>query len=344
MIDVSVHDGVEVVVLSFVAALVSYAIGTLLMRVARRRAAVGAAAIVVALIPVASFAAGVIVAARAMFVSSHDSAVLAIIVLGAGTAGVLGALALARELVAARREAEAATERERLLEHSRRELVAWVSHDLRTPLAGIRAMAEALDDGVVDDPATTRRYHRQLVEETGRLAHLVNDLFELSRIHAEALQLSFERVSLRDLVSDAIAAVEVIAEAKGVHVDGRVEAPVRDVSASARELSRVVGNLLDNAIRHTPPGGAVIVEVHDTGREAVVSVRDECGGIAQPDLERVFELAYRGDEARTPGGGAGLGLAIAHGFVAAHDGRIQVRNEEGGCRFTIRLPVGPRAA
>jgi len=153
------------------------------------------------------------------------------------------------------------------------------------------------------------------------------------------LQLTFERVSLSDIVSDAIAAASALADTKGVRVDGRLERPVREVSASARELSRVVCNLLDNAIRHTPAGGAVIVEVQDTGSEAVVSVRDQCGGMSERDLERAFEVAYRGDDARTPGDGAGLGLAIAHGFVEAHDGTLRVHNENGGCCFAVHLPV-----
>lgn len=337
-------DAAALVALSFGPALVCFALGNVAMGAVRRRAGVGGAAVLVALIPVVSVAVGAVVAARAMFISAHDLAALTVIVLGAGTAGVLGALALATELVAARREADAAAERERLLERSRRELVAWVSHDLRTPLAGVRAMVEALDDDVVTDEATVHRYHRQLAEEVDRLSHLVDDLFELSRIEADALQLTLERVSLGELVSDAVAATAVVAQAKGIRVGGRVGEPAPEVVASARELTRAVGNLLDNAIRHTPRGGEVVVEVEGRGGQAILSVSDQCGGIPDADLDRVFEVAYRGDAARTPGGGGGLGLAIARGFVEAHDGRIDVRNDDGGCRFTVRLPAaGSRA-
>jgi len=228
-------------------------------------------------------------------------------------------------------------------EESRRQLVAWVSHDLRTPLAGIRAMVEALEDGVVDHPETVARYYRTMARETDRLAGLVDDLFELSRINAGALNLALERIGLEDLVS--VAGVSLAAEAKGITVSGDVASPAPIVELSIPEMGRVVRNLLDNAIRHTPRGGTIRVEatVDADGRAALVSVRDCCGGIPVPDLPRVFELAYRGDAARTPGdGGAGLGLAVARGIVETHHGEITVRNEGQGCRFTIRLPLAGR--
>ena len=230
-------------------------------------------------------------------------------------------------------------------EDSRRQLVAWVSHDLRTPLAGIRAMVEALEDGVVDDPETVARYYRTMGRETDRLAGLVDDLFELSRIQAGAVNLDLEQIALDELVSDAVAGVSLAAEAKGVRLRGDVASPAPVVELSIPEMARVVRNLLDNAIRHTPRGGTVWVEaaVDSDGGAALVSVRDGCGGIPDPDLPRVFEMAYRGDAARTPGdGGAGLGLAVARGLVEAHHGEISVRNEGQGCRFTIRLPLAPR--
>ena len=149
-------------------------------------------------------------------------------------------------------------------------------------------------------------------------------------------------MSLGDVVSDALASAALIAEPKGVAVRGRLAAGAPEVVASERELARVLRNLLDNAIRHTPPGGEVVVDVSSGEGEAVVSVADNCGGIPEHDLGRVFDLAYRGDTARTPGAdaGAGLGLAIARGLVEAHHGAIAVRNEAEGCRFTVRLPTG----
>lgn len=337
-------DTAVLVGLSFGTALAIFGLGSIVLRPGRADEAdppVRAATIVVALIPVASLWIGSMVAAGAMFVSSHDLSALLVVATGSGTAGVLGALRLAAELGEARRRAAEAAEMERVLERSRRELVAWISHDLRTPLAGIRALVEALDDGVVSEDADVRRYHAKLVDESGRLARLVDDLFELSRIQADALALTLEQVSLGDIVSDALAAATVLAEAKGVAVRGQLGKGVPRIAASERELARVLRNLLDNAIRHTPPGGEVVIEVSSDDGHALVSVADECGGIPEHDLRRVFDLAYRGDTARTPGadGGSGLGLAIARGLVEAHHGDIAVRNEADGCRFTVRLPV-----
>lgn len=333
------RDGAVLVALSFGAAFAPYLVGVRATRAAGRHLDVGTAAVVVAAIPLVAVATGTLAAAKAMFLSSHDLAALLVVVVGAGTAGALGALALGTDLAAARRDVEEARARERSLEQSRRELVAWVSHDLRTPLSAVRAMVEALDDRVVTDEPTVQRYHAQIGVEVDRLSRLVDDLFELARIQADAVTLALERVSLGDLVSDAVASVGALAEAKGVRVDGSVGPEQPEVEASSRELTRVVHNLIDNAIRHTPPGGAVVVEVSCEEGAAVVSVTDECGGVPREDLARVFELAYRGDAARSPGGGAGLGLAIARGLVEAHAGDIAVVNEDDGCRFTVRLPL-----
>ncbi|MEU0487212.1 HAMP domain-containing sensor histidine kinase [Streptosporangium sp. NPDC006013] len=232
-------------------------------------------------------------------------------------------------------------ERERALESARRELVAWVSHDLRTPLAGMRAMAEALEDGVVADPETVGRYHRQIRLEVDRLSGMVDDLFELSKIHAGALRLSRNRIGLGDLVADALAGVEQLARAKGVRLAGEVD-PVIPVQADAAELSRALRNLVVNAIRHTPGDGTVLVRASIEGQIACLSVADCCGGIPADDLPRVFDVAFRGEAARTPsadGAGAGLGLAIARGIVEAHEGAIGVVNSGPGCRFEIRLPI-----
>lgn len=250
---------------------------------------------------------------------------------------------IARTLDQAYRRLRLSHERERALESARRELVAWVSHDLRTPLAGMRAMAEALEDGVVDDPETVARYHRQIRLEVDRLSDMVDDLFELSRIHAGALRLSRHRIGLGDLVADALAGVEQLARAKGVRLTGDV-GPVVPVQADAGELSRALRNLVVNAIRHTPGDGTVWVRADVRDGVACLSVTDCCGGIPPGDLPRVFDVAFRGEAARTPradgaGAGAGLGLAIARGIVEAHQGSIGVVNTGPGCRFEIRLPL-----
>ena len=256
---------------------------------------------------------------------------------------------LSAELSATSARLAESRQRERALETSRRELIAWISHDLRTPLAGLRAMAEALEDGVADDPA---RYHARIRTEVDRLTGMVDDLFELSRIQAGALTLTLSRVSVYDLVGDAIAGAYPLARERGVHLVGDQVAPA-PVEVDSREITRVLGNLLINAIRSTPMDGTVAVAARRERTEVVVSVTDGCGGIDEQDLPRVFETGWRGGSARTPRSaatpsgavqhhgdtGAGLGLAIVRRIVEAHEGRATVRNVHGGCCFEIALPA-----
>jgi signal transduction histidine kinase len=324
-------------------------------------------------------AVGAWLGGRAMFYSDHDLSVLGVLLLASGASGAvvailagdrlaqstdqlvavareIGAGAIARgdrssataelsrlgeELDLASRRLEEARRREQMVEQSRRELVAWVSHDLRTPLAGLRAMTEALEDGLADDPETVARYHHAMHAEVDQLSGLVDDLFELSRAQAGAIRLELERLSLTDLVSDAIAGLAPIAASKGVHLEGRIASADTDLAGSAPELTRALRNILENAVRHTPADGSVIVEVGRTGEDAFVSVADTGGGVPDDALPRLFDPGFRVDPARTPGGGAGLGLAIARSFVEAHHGRITVRNDGGGACFTVWLPLSP---
>lgn len=355
--------------------------GLALVHATRRRSLrfqIVAAALVV-LLPVAI---GAWVAARAMFLVEHDLGTLGVILVAAGTVGVGTALAIGRrvgiasdelievargfghdapvqaevgpdvpeelaqlysELQEAAFRLQDARERERALESSRRELVAWVSHDLRTPLSAIRALAEALEDGMVEDPATIKRYHAMLNAEAERLTGLVDDLFELSRTQAGVLKLEFEKVSLADLVSDALASASAAAVTKGVHLEGHLAGDAPELRASAPEMMRALRNILENAIRHTPSDGTILVEAGADGDHAYVSVQDSGGGISDADLPRIFDVAFSGDNARTPGSGAGLGLAIARGLVEAHSGEVVVQNRPGGACFTVRLPLATPA-
>jgi signal transduction histidine kinase len=333
---------------------------------------------VIAAVTVAATLAGVVVISMEMFISHKDLDVVLTVVVIAGIAGLAVALLLGRRVSAASRLMRSAVQevgmggqyrrpsavlpaelavlsteletahgllveawdRERALESSRRELVAWVSHDLRTPLAGLRAMAEALEDGVVADQPTIGRYHSQIRRETDRLTLMIDDLFELSRIHAGALRLSCQLVGLGDLIGEALTSAEPLARAKGVQLYGFSDSRL-PVFVDSSEVGRALGNLIVNAIRHTPSDGTVEIVADEDSGMAKVSVSDSCGGIPAEHLARVFDVAFRGEAARTPGPdeGAGLGLSIARGIIEAHSGQIAVRNAGKGCQFVIRLPL-----
>jgi signal transduction histidine kinase len=338
----------------------------------------------VAIVAALSVLLGIIAAAQLMFISEHDWTVVALVAVVSGVVTVAVALALgaaivhwsvslredarrlavpgrfeprgagpaefralSEELARTSERLEESRARETRLEASRRELISWVSHDLRTPLAGMRAMTEALEDGMAPDPV---RYRSQIRVEVDRMVRMVDDLFELSQIHSGVLRIEPETVLVGDLVSEAIAGADPVARARSIRLDGTVEEGIA-INADPAGLSRVVSNLLMNAIRHTPADG--VVEVHGrSDRDWVeLSVTDSCGGIDAADMARVFDVAWQGERARTPdpdgtgpARGAGLGLAIVKGIVEAHRGVIGVENVDGdtspvGCRFRVRLPA-----
>ncbi|MDX2604223.1 HAMP domain-containing sensor histidine kinase [Streptomyces caniscabiei] len=357
---------------AFLGAVAAGLLGAVALWLLRRRSLI-ASLTVVAAVAVTAMLAGTLAVAWAMFLSSHDLWVVTTVVAMAAVVSLATALLLGRWVVARSRALQLAArsfgdggsftapvgpataelallsaelaatsakltesrQRERALESSRRELVAWISHDLRTPLAGLRAMAEALEDGVAADPA---RYLTQIRTEVERLNGMVGDLFELSRIHAGALSLTPSRVSVYDLVGDALAGVYPLAHEHGVRLVGDRVEPL-PVEVDGREMSRVLGNLLVNAIRRTPADGTVMVAAERSPDGVLLSVSDGCGGIPEEDLPRVFDTGWRGTHARTPPAGAGLGLAIVRGIVEAHQGRTTVRNIPGGCRFEVVLPA-----
>lgn len=334
---------------------------------------------VIVLAAVLSIASGMWMAASAMFVNADDLTVFTFIAAVAGVVSIALAVllgrafvrnsqaliaatrrigtaepaagtgrqsnnefaALAEELTATNWRLAESTAREKRVEKSRRELMAWISHDLRTPLAGLRAMTEALQDGVVADPAV---YYQRMSNQIASLSGMVDDLNELSRIHAGSLTLSMESVSLYDLVSDTVAELGPVAQSRSITLTGE-GAPELVVRGDPRELSRVVGNLVMNAIQHSPPGSPILVSASDgPDGHAVVSVIDAGGGIPEKDLDRVFDAGWRASDARTPEpsgtrtAGAGFGLAIVQGIVQAHRGRVSVQNIPGGCRFDVYLP------
>ncbi|MFJ4693052.1 sensor histidine kinase [Streptomyces sp. NPDC088766] len=368
------RDTLLIALYAFAGAAVTGIAGAVALRLIRRRSLTASLAVVAA-VGVVAMLAGTLAVARAMFLSPHDLTVVTTVVAMAAVVSLATALLLGRWVVARSRALTVAArsfgdggaftvpagpttaeldslsrelastsarlaesrDRERALETSRRELVAWISHDLRTPLAGLRAMSEALEDGVAADPG---RYLRQIRTEVERLNDMVGDLFQLSRIHAGTLPLTPARMSLYDLVGDALAGADPLAREHGVRLVGHPVEAV-PVEVDGKEMSRVLGNLLVNAIRRTPADGTVAVSAESCPHGVVVSVTDGCGGIPEEDLPRVFDTGWRGTHARTPPAGAGLGLAIVRGIVEAHRGRATVRNIPGGCRFEVTLPTAP---
>ncbi|MHA6780193.1 sensor histidine kinase [Pseudonocardia saturnea] len=313
-------------------------IGALVLTRMRRRSLTAAVTVLV-LVPVAATLAGVIGVSGFMYTPQIAGFVVVCAVVAAVT--VPAAMVLGRGIASDVMWLHEAHDAERAAEASRRELVAWISHDLRTPLAGIRAMSEALADGVVGDADGVAEYARRIRGETVRLSGMVDDLFQLSRITSGALTLNLSAVPLHEVVSEAVAVEGVAAARKGVRVEAAEDSDWPVVRGSDPELARVVRNLLSNAIRHTPPDGAVVVAAGVTADRAWLRVDDGCGGIPPDDLDRVFDVAFRGEGARTPDDDThgGLGLAIARGLVEAHDGEIDARNHGLGCRFEVRLPL-----
>ena len=251
--------------------------------------------------------------------------------------------ALAQDFNSMARSLERASEREREMEKARRDLIASVSHDLRTPLAATRALIEALTDGVAADRETEDRYLESASRELEHLSRLVDDLFELARIDAGALNLQLEEASLHDLISDTLSSFQPQAEKLGVHLIGEVSGAIDPVLINPPRLQRVLHNLISNALRHTPPDGTVALRAEPNGKQVRVEVADTGEGIAPRDLPHVFERAYRGEESRNRldtenSSGAGLGLAIARGLIEAHGGTIDVDSHPGnGSRFQFTL-------
>ena len=321
---------------------------------------------------------GVWVTARLMFVSQHDLVLASVLLIFAGgiaaslgyflsvsitdrivslnraaealAAGELGARVaapgrdevgdLARNFNYMADQLDAAAQRQRELDRMRRDLVAWIGHDLRTPLSSMRAIVEALADGLVDDPATERRYLETVQNDIASLSQLIDDLFDMARIDAGGLVLDLAASSLSDLISDTLEAFSVQATRQKVTLEGRVAPGLDPLTMDARQIGRVLSNLVDNALRHTPAGGVVRIEALACDGVTCVEVQDTGEGIATDDLPHVFEQFFRGERSRSRAtGGAGLGLAIARGIVEAHGGEISVESRPtNGTTFRFTLP------
>lgn len=287
---------------------------------------------------VLAIGAGLLVGVRLMLIEGAG-VLLAIL-------GVTAPVALAAGIFISTRsheaiaEATAALEEERQrreVEQARRELIAGLSHDLRTPLAGIRAMGEALEDGIAPDPA---QYHHAIVAEADRTAGMVDDLLSLAQLQSGRAGISVEAVSMADLVSDMIEQLRPLAASRTVTLTGETDGDVGDVDGDAGLLTRALQNTIGNALLYTRPSSTVAVRCRVDGALVRVEVTDECGGLSDADLEHMFEAGWRGDAARTPAGaaGSGLGLPIVSTIMAAHGGSVHAASLGHGCRVTLEVP------
>jgi len=252
--------------------------------------------------------------------------------------------ALASDINTLARKLQAADEQRTALDRERRELTAAISHDLRTPLASLRAMVEALDDGVVDDAEGVSRYYGTMKREIDRLSRMIEDLFELAQIDAGALRLNRASVDIREIAADVADAMQVQAKRSEILITLKCGDKVAPLSVDGARIERALANLVRNAIEHTPRGGQVDVLVAQRNGLVELSVSDDGPGIAPEDLPHVWNRFYRGEKSRRRADenadGAGLGLAIVRGIVEAHGGAAAVESStERGATFTMRLPA-----
>ena len=256
----------------------------------------------------------------------------------------VGELAAAFNAMAERLEVSFARQRD--LEQARRELVTAVSHDLRTPIASIRAMIESINDDVVSDPDTMKRYLRTAQTEVEHLTRLVSDLFELSQIDAGLLQLHLQEASVQEMILDTVDGMTPQAQMRKLKLQGSVAGELPHVVMDQERMQRALSNLVQNAIRHTPADGTIVVRAFDAGDAVEVQVADTGEGIVESELDKLFQRSYRQEPSRSRRlGGAGLGLSIAKGFVEAHGGRIWAESVPGeGATFSFTLPKSQRPA
>jgi signal transduction histidine kinase len=279
-------------------------------------------------IAVAAFLAG----AAAVAVPSHMGADQVLLVAVAAAGAALAAALAVRVAMEERMRRD--------VEGARRQLIAAASHDLRTPLASLRLLVESIDDGVATGE-TRDRYLKEIRTHVAVLGDLVDDLFELSRLEAGEIAWTMRRVELGELIGDTVAAMRVPAERKGVTLAAELPPGGVVAEADAEKVQRVLFNLIQNAIRHTPSDGSVTVRARADGArgEVEVEVADDGEGIPAGDGERVFEAFYRGDASRGEDG-AGLGLAISRAIVEAHGGRIWMEDGHPGTRVRFTLASG----
>ena len=338
---VSPYELTQIALLALGGSLPVVLIGGLIIRLARSWS-LTVSMVALVLIPTLATFAGVFFASR--FTTGSRITAIAVILVVVAVVTLPAAVMLARYQARRTVWEKEIQDSERAAEQSRRQLVAFVSHDLRTPLAGIRALSEAIADGVFSGDEV-RIQAKTIEQESIRLSEMVDDLFEMAKINAGAVNAPYERVALDEVVDDVLTTHRIAAERSGVLL--KVDLPAKPVRVigSDRALVRVLSNLVANAIAHTPPGGSVTLAVGADENGAWARVDDTGVGIDADDLPRVFDVAYRGSNHRVPRSdsslpsGSGLGLAIAAGLVRAHRGTLSAHNLAHGARFEVRLPL-----
>ncbi len=239
---------------------------------------------------------------------------------------------------------EAAEEQRTALDRERTELTTAISHDLRTPLASVQAMIEALDDGVVGGSAEVKRYYATIRREVSRLSRMIDDLFELARMDAGGLKLELHPVSLEEVAAEVVDAMQAQAQQRGIALSLHTDDVQREIPLDGARIERVAANLVRNALEHTTLGGNVDVTVYRENGWAALRVADDGEGIEAEAMARIWDRFYRAERSRQrPEGsenGAGLGLAIVRGFVEAHGGTVEAESSPGqGTTFTVKLPA-----
>ncbi|WP_314473364.1 HAMP domain-containing sensor histidine kinase [uncultured Microbacterium sp.] len=356
------------------------ALTLVLLRVLRRRS-FRAQLMLVASAGVVAMAASVVAISLEMYISTHDLTVLLAVIavsliLGLATAWVVaramrssfdrlsasldevgrgGVIVaeqggsrelddLSAQLAEVSGKVDAASAELERLDSARRRFFAWISHDLRTPLTAVRALAESIEEGAADAP---ERFAGRVRVQVDTMSRMVDDLFELSTLTSGAVQLQTQQVDLLDVVSDAVADVAAAAARHGVRIVERgVGAHV--LWADPHQLGRIIVNLLTNAIRHAPRGTEIVISATEIDRNRLVlGILDHGAGVAVEDLDRMFDVGWREDAARTAptdrdgvASGAGLGLSIARGLARAHGGEVFAERTDEGFRMNVLLPSG----
>lgn len=300
------------------------------------------AALVAPLVGLVAILVGVSIGAQQMVIDDDTRTKLLLLLVATAPVALASGVAVSSRVRAMSERAErelAEVNRRRELEQTRMELLSWMSHDLRSPLAGIRAMSEAIEDGLAPDP---QRYLQAISAEATRTTGMVEDMLALSRLHSGS-PLRREPLALDQILDEVLATSTPLAAERGVALTGDVVGRVV-VTGDAGYIRRMLQNLVTNGVQYTQAHSTVRVVIEEREGHVDIRVRDRCGGLTEQDAERMFQAGWRGDAARTPGprsgsAGMGVGLAMVAGVAQSHGGHAAVRSIDDGCEVLVTLPT-----